>query len=108
MGTIMADRQEPTVVRNEAASQFEIVLGKEVAFAQYRMYASGIMFHHTVVPEACEGRGFGSALIRAGLAYARENGLLVLPTCPFFAAYIQRHPETHDLVHPDYRTALGI
>jgi len=104
----MSDEQDPKVVQNEAASRFEILLGADVAFAEYRMYASGIMFHHTVVPEAYEGRGLGSLLIRTGLAYARENNLKVLPTCPFFAAYITRHPETHDLVHPDYRTALGI
>ena len=26
----------------------------------------------------------------------------------FFAAYMKRHPETHDLLHPDYRVALGV
>ena len=46
--------------------------------------------------------------MKAGLKSARERGLLVLPVCTFFAGYIKRHPEEHDIVHPDYKTALGI
>ena len=96
------------VRNNEAAGRFEVEQGGKVAFAEYRLLQSGVMFPHTLVPQELEGRGIGAALVRAGLAYARERGLKVLPTCTFFAGYIARHPEFHDLVHPDYRRALGI
>jgi predicted GNAT family acetyltransferase len=60
------------------------------------------------VPEAFEGKGVGGQLARAALAYAREHELKVIPTCPFIAAYITKHPEHHDLVHPNFRARLGI
>lgn len=99
----------PVTVRNNAAEgRFETEAEGLAAFAEYRLLASGILFPHTEVPAPLEGRGIGSALVREALAYARAEGLPVMPVCTFFAAYIRRHPETHDLVHPDYRTALGI
>src|SRR5215212_3600217 len=93
---------------NQETQQFEIVLDGETAFAEYRLVHGAIILPHTVVPEAFEGRGVGSALAKAALGYAREHELKVIPTCPFIAAYIQKHPEWHDIVHPTYRDRLGI
>ena len=99
----------PVEVRNnEAEGRFEVEQDGRVAFAEYRLLASGVLFPHTLVPEAMEGRGVGSALAREALGFARERGLKVMPVCTFIAGYIKRHPETHDLVHPDYRAALHL
>ncbi len=100
---------QPVEVRNnEAAGRFEADVEGDVAFAEYRLLASGMLFPHTVVPAAAEGRGVGSALAREALGYARSHDLKVIPVCTFFAGYIAKHPEFHDLVHPDYRAALGL
>ncbi|HEY8572145.1 GNAT family N-acetyltransferase [Phenylobacterium sp.] len=96
------------VVMNEEARRFEIELEGDVAFAEYRLVDHGIILPHTVVPDAFEGRGVGSQLAKAALGYAREQGLKVIPTCPFIAAYIAKHPEWHDIVHDTYRRQLGI
>jgi predicted GNAT family acetyltransferase len=96
------------VVNNEAARRFEARLGDEVAFAEYRLRDGTMILPHTVVPEAFSGKGVGSQLARAALSYAREQGLEVVPTCPFIAGYIAKHPEWHDIVQPDCRKALGI
>jgi predicted GNAT family acetyltransferase len=92
-----------TVTNNRDASRFEVELDGQTAFADYRLGKGRITFPHTVVPDAFEGRGIGSALVRAGLQYARDEKLKVLPLCSFFAGYIERHPEYQDLVHPDYK-----
>ena len=86
------------VRNNEAKSRFEIDVPGDVGFAEYRLIDDRIVFIHTLVPNAESNRGFGSALAEAGLAYARQHGLRVVPQCPFFAAYIARHPEHQDLV----------
>lgn len=52
-----------------------------------------VVFTHTVVPEAAGGQGVGSRLVRAALAQARESGWVVVPQCPFVAAYLDRHPD---------------
>ena len=96
------------VVHNEAAHRFEARLGDAVAFTEYRLGDSTMILPHTVVPEEFAGRGVGGRLAEAALTYAREEGLEVVPTCPFIAGYITKHPEWHDLVQAGYRERLGI
>ncbi|MEU6943009.1 GNAT family N-acetyltransferase, partial [Streptomyces rubiginosohelvolus] len=40
-----------------------------------------------------------SALVRTALDEARAARLRVLATCPFFAAWIARHPDYQDLLY---------
>jgi uncharacterized protein len=56
-----------------------------------------IEFIHTEVPGALSGRGVGTRLARHVLDAARAKGLKVIPTCPFIAAWMKRHPEYDDL-----------
>ena len=98
---------DPAVRDNPQRHRFEIDLGDgECAIAVYDLPPGAIRFTHTKVPERHEGRGLGTALIRAGLDAARERGLSVIPICPFFRAYIRKHPETQDLVAPADRHLL--
>jgi predicted GNAT family acetyltransferase len=96
------------VVDNTADRRFEVRLGSDVAFAEYRLVEGGIILPHTEVPPAFEGKGVGSRLARYAMAYARERSLKIIPLCPFMAGYMQKHPETHDLVHPTYRERIGL
>ncbi len=98
----------PDARDNKERHRFEIDLGDGVAIAEYTLPAGKILFSHTEVPPAHEGRGIGTALIKAGLAAARQRGLQVIPICPFFAAYIQSHPEEQDLLDPAWRKRLGL
>jgi predicted GNAT family acetyltransferase len=70
----------------------------EDAFVTFSREGDQIAFLHTLVPPAIEGRGIAGQLARHGLEYARENGLRVLPRCPYIRTYIDRHPEYQDLV----------
>lgn len=88
------------VVDNPAAGRFEIRIGDEVAFVTYRREGNTIAYIHTEVPEALEGHGIAARLAAHALEYARANGLLVVPLCPYVAAYLERHPEYQDLVAP--------
>ena len=96
-----------TVRDNPERHRFEVDLGGgELAIAEYTLPAGKIMFTHTEVPEGHEGKGIGTLLIKAGLAAARERGLQVIPICPFFAAYLQRHAEEQDLLDPIWHRRL--
>lgn len=86
------------VKHNPAQQRFEIEMEAHLAVLDYRLDGSTITFTHTGVPQALEGRGLGSKLVRAGLDYARAQGLQVVPLCSFVAAYIQRKPQYQDLL----------
>ena len=87
----------PAVTLNEPASRFEIVTASGKAVLKFERSGSIIDLQHTSVPAALEGGGYGSALARAALDYARENHLSVVPTCQFVRTFMQRHKEYDDL-----------
>ena len=97
-----------TVRDNPERKRFEVDLGDAVAIAEYNLLTGKIMFTHTEVPPEHEGKGVGKALIEAALASARTRGLKVIPICPFFAAYMQKHAEVHDLLDDVWRQKLGV
>lgn len=103
----MASDPPIEIVNNRQAGRLEAHLGEEVAFSEYRITRGGVVFPHTVVPKAFEGKGVGSALVKEGLRFAAELKLKVIPLCSFFAGYIARHPEYLDQVHPRYRDRVG-
>jgi predicted GNAT family acetyltransferase len=105
----MTGTPAPEIRDNVERHRFEIDLGDgSFAFAEYNLIPGKIMFTHTEVPEAHGGQGLGSALIRFGLSAARERGLKVIPICPFFAAYMERHPEVQDLLDDTWRRKFGL
>lgn len=83
------------VVNNPDAKRFEVSVGGYLAFAEYMMAGNNIIFTHTEVPPAFEGKGVGSKLAKAALDHAKENDLRVQALCPFIAGYVNRHPEYH-------------
>jgi len=103
--------QPATVLDVPDWSRFEIhVDGRLAGFAQYRLKDAGlIVFTHTEIDDAFEGRGLGSTLVRAALDTARSRGLAVRPDCPFVRAYVTRHPDDYlDLVPVELRPRLGL
>lgn len=96
------------VADNSARHRFEAHLGDGIAVAVYELDDGVIRFTHTKVPHEHEGEGVGTALIRAGLAAARERGLKVVPLCRFFAAYMRKHAEEQDLLGPEGWEALEL
>lgn len=96
------NKEEITVHHNEAMSQFEVNIHGNKAVAEYRRVKDKIIFTHTEVPDEMEGQGVGSKLAKTALNYARDNDLVVMPICPFIAAYIKRHQEYMPLVLPGF------
>ncbi len=89
---------ELTVQHNREDNRFEIQVEGHLAELDYTLNGGVITFTHTGVPVALEGRGLGSKLARAGLDYARANGLKVVSTCWFINGYLDRNLEYQDLL----------
>jgi uncharacterized protein len=57
---------------------------KEIALMHYILAGpQKMIIDHTEVNETYEGKGLGMQLVKAGVAYARENHLKIQPLCPF-------------------------
>jgi predicted GNAT family acetyltransferase len=84
---------------NPAENRFELHVGGHIAATYYKKTPGVITFVHTEVPEALGGQGIGSRLIRGALEAVRNEGLRVVPQCPFVAAYMKKHPEFNDLLN---------
>lgn len=91
-------KTEYKVTHNHAKRRFEIAVNGQQAVLNYMLKGNIIIFTHTGVPSAIEGRGIGSKLVEAGLDYARENGLRVRSTCWFVSKYMRRNQKYQDLL----------
>ena len=89
---------EIAVHHNREASRFEAVVEGLPCVCQYRVYGKVLMLTHTGVPHALRGRGIAAVLVQAALDFARAQGLRVRPDCSYAEAYMQRHPQTLDLL----------
>jgi predicted GNAT family acetyltransferase len=89
------------VENDEKARQFQLRVEGHLARILYAYSNGSIIFVHTEVPPALEGRGIAGKLARTALEFARERKLSVIPRCPFVAAYIRKHPEYQSLVRAD-------
>lgn len=80
-------------------SRFQAIVGSETCVAAYRLGDDRVLrMTHTEVPPALQGRGIAARLVRYALDYARAQGLKVLPLCSYVRRYMQRHPETQELL----------
>ena len=88
----------PDVQHDPAAHTFTADVEGGAAELEYLHDEDTVTFVHTFVPEPARGSDVGTALVEAGLAWARDNGYTVVPQCPFVAAYMDDHPEAQDLL----------
>lgn len=97
-----------TVEHNPDRSRYELhVDGQLVGWSDYLPAGPSVIIAHTEIDSRREGEGHGSELVRGALDQIRETGKTVIPTCPFTAAFIQRHPEYVELVDPGLRSRFA-
>jgi hypothetical protein len=91
------------VRQNESEERFESDVEGGVAYVEYIIDGDEITFTHTEVPKVAEGKGVAGKLVAGALVYARSAGLRVVPQCPYVAAWMKRHREYDDILHPEFR-----
>jgi predicted GNAT family acetyltransferase len=90
---MLAIRHEP------AAHRFAADVDGATAYLSYREAPGHVLeLDQTYVPRPARGGGIASQLTARALNFARTEGYKVVPSCPFVAAYVDRHPEYRDLL----------
>ncbi len=87
------------LVRNDKDSCFEAHVGDErVGLMEFGLRDGVMTITHTETEPAWGGRGIAAQMTRLALETIREDGLRVVPTCPYTAHYISKHVGYHDLL----------
>lgn len=91
-----------TVTDEPGRSRYEARINGELAgLAAYVLRDDVVTFTHTEVLEGFDGRGVGSALVRAALDDVRRRRRTVVARCPFVRSYVERHEDEYaDLLAP--------
>ena len=83
---------------NKALHRFELDVGDQTAFANYRQTPDAVIITHTETPRALRGRGIASELVKGALEMIRADGHKVIAGCGFVVDYLDKHPEYADLM----------
>jgi predicted GNAT family acetyltransferase len=78
--------------------RFELEEEGKLAFASYRREGNLIIVPHVEADPALRGHGAAGRLMGGMLDIIRSRGEKVRPLCGYAAAWIQRHPQYHDLI----------
>jgi predicted GNAT family acetyltransferase len=98
-----ADRVPVAVVDNPGRGRYELRDGEKViGQAQYvvvqvpeEVGGDRVIFFHTEVAEAYEGQGLAAELATFALDATVQQGRVIVPVCPYIAAFLRRHAETY-------------
>jgi hypothetical protein len=86
------------IINNPHEHRFETSVDGHLAYVEYRLSDGVITLTHTEVAPALEGKGIAGKVAAYALDYARDHQLKVVPSCPYIASYIKRHPEYEPLI----------
>lgn len=86
------------MIDHSSEARFELREEGKSVFADYAIQDGVLILPHVEADPALRGKGAAGRLMTEVMAYARSHKLKVRPICSYAAAYLQRHPEYHDLL----------
>lgn len=87
-----------TIANRPEHNRYEIAIGGQVAFLDYRLRDDHVVLVHTEAPVSLRNRGLGTRLARHALDEARRAGLEVIVKCPFITDWLHQHHEYDDII----------
>ena len=91
------DLKEIVVIHNPDENRFEAIYDGKLSKLDYIQDKTNFVITHVGVHPDLRGHGVAEKITLAGLEYARQNSLRVIPMCSYAATYIRRHPEYAEL-----------
>ena len=80
-----------TFINNTAQNRFELNIGNNIAFADYRIENKILFINYVEAPPELRGTGAAGNLMAEICAYAKKNDLSITPICSYAAAWLRRH-----------------
>lgn len=88
----------PDISHQAERQRFSATIDGHEAELDYRIDGDIMDITHVIVPDPIGGRGIAGQLTLAAFDHARADGLKVRPSCPYAAAWAERHPEFNQLL----------
>lgn len=85
------------ITHNPAQQSFELWIDGHLSKLDYIQEGKNFVITHVGVYPEHRGQGIAAKIVEAGLQYAREHSLRVIPMCSYAAAYIRRNPQYKEL-----------
>ena len=83
-----------SVSRETGPDRFEVSADGVVAgFAQFVDHDGRRVFFHTEVGEEFSGHGLAGIVVEEAVRATREEGLTVVPVCPYVAKWLTKHTD---------------
>jgi uncharacterized protein len=97
------------VVHDLENNRYEIYLDQErVGLMDYELSGDEIRLTHTEVNPAHQGKNLAAILLRESLADIRKSAThKVVPICSYTVKYMEKHPDTHDLLKGSIEEAVA-
>lgn len=97
------------VVHDIENHRYEIYLDEErVGLMDYSLRLDEIHLVHTEVDPKHQGKNLAAILLRESLADIRKTGThKVVPVCSYTVRYMEKHPDTHDLLKGSIEEAVA-
>ena len=95
------DLEKLDVRHNEGNQTFEVWIDGHLSKLDYIQEEKNFVITHVGVHPEHRGQGVAGKIVEAGLQYAREHQLRVIPMCSYAAAYIRRNPQHRELLDQD-------
>ena len=79
------------VTDNRAMNRFELAVGTQTVFANYRRNGQTLVISYVEAPPSLRGTGAAGRLMDGVVEAARAEGLKIIPLCSYAALWIRRN-----------------
>jgi hypothetical protein len=79
------------VTDNRAMNRFELAVGTQTVFANYRRNGQTLVISYVEAPPSLRGTGAAGRLMEGVVETARAEGLKIIPLCSYAALWIRRN-----------------
>lgn len=79
------------VTDNRAMNRFELTVGNQTVFADYRRNGRTLVISYVEAPPSLRGTGAAGRLMEGVVETARTEGLKIVPLCGYAAMWIRRN-----------------
>jgi hypothetical protein len=86
----------------EKAKRFTVRLDGKIAYLTFkRDDENQVVFDHTYVPEEYREQGIAGKLVEAGMDWAKQEELKVVPKCSYVEWWVGQNPEYNEIIVSD-------